>query len=67
MSAISEDFKSYRTSGILFLVAAVVFFLSGVFEGSGTPAVLGIIFFIVGVGVLRRSRKMRKNEQNTPR
>ncbi|MFC2013132.1 hypothetical protein ACFLUE_02475 [Chloroflexota bacterium] len=63
MSEGSKDYKSYRNSAIMFMISGMVFIILSISKIYFLP--IGIALVIVGVGIWRKSRKIKENEQDS--
>lgn len=72
MSEGSKNYKSYRTSAILFLISGIIFIILGIvtsiIEGIAASRIviylpIGIALLIVSKGKWQKSRKIKENEQ----
>jgi membrane-bound ClpP family serine protease len=64
MSEDSKNYKSYRTSAILFLISGIVFIcLSIIPDRIAIFLPIGIALLIIGMGIWQKSRKIKENEQ----
>ena len=58
----SKNYKSYRTSGILFSISGLVFIALSISAVYFLP--IGIALFVIGMGLWQKSRKIKENEQS---
>ena len=63
MSESSKNYKSYRTSAILFMISGIILISLG--SVTGRIAIflpIGIALLIIGIGIWQKSRKIKENE-----
>ena len=61
MSENSKNYKSHRTSGIIFSISGLVFVTLSINTVYLLP--IGIALLVIGMGLWQRSRKIKGNEQ----
>ena len=64
MSKSPKSYKSYRTSAIMFMISGVVFIIVSFLGYKIYFIPIGIALFIVGIGIWRKSQKIKENEQD---
>ena len=65
MAKSSKNYKSYRTSGILFMISGIIFtILSIVTSRVAKYLPIGIALLIVGIAIWQESRKIMENNSD---
>jgi len=61
MSEGSKNYKSYRTSALLFMISGIIFIVLTITKIYFLP--IGIALLIIGVGIWQQSHKIKGNKQ----
>jgi len=65
MAKSSKNYKSYRTSGILFMISGITFIILSIVTGRVAKYLaIGIALLIVGIALWQESRKIMENNSD---
>jgi len=65
MAESSKNYKSYRTSTILFMVSGIIFIILGIVTSRVAIYLpIGIGLLIVGIAIWQKSRKIKENNSD---
>ena len=64
MSESSKNYKSYRTSAIMFMISGVILVIVSILGDKIYLLPIGIALLIISMGIWRKSHKIKEAEQD---